>query len=119
MLDFYTFLVYITCRHEKVFLLYNNFHRGGIMAKKNDKKETRVEREKEKLVEVKEKDTKESLWSKFMTYCHGVKVEAKRIHWTNKKDLAKYTGATLLFVVLFSLFFYLVNALFALLHSVL
>lgn len=89
------------------------------MTKKNDKKETRVEREKEKVVEVKEKEKKESLWDRFMTYCHGVKVEAKRIHWTSKKDLAKYAAATLAFIVFFSLFFYLVNALFALLHSVL
>lgn len=88
------------------------------MANKKNK-ETRVSKEKEKVVEVKEKEEKVSLWDKIMNYFHGVKVEAKRIHWTSKKDLIKYSGATLLFVVFFSLFFYIVNALFAFLHSVL
>ncbi|MBP3841254.1 MAG: preprotein translocase subunit SecE [Bacilli bacterium] len=52
-----------------------------------------------------------------MTYCHGVKTEFKRVHWTTKSDLGKYSVATLLFVIVFSLFFYGINALYALIRS--
>lgn len=67
--------------------------------------------------EKKEKKEKKSLWGKFMTYCHGVKTEFKRVHWTTKSDLARYSIATLTFVIVFSLFFYGINALYALIHS--
>lgn len=60
---------------------------------------------------------KKSLWGRFMTYCHGVKTEFKRVHWTTKSDLGKYSVATLLFVIVFSLFFYGINALYALIRS--
>ena len=66
--------------------------------------------------EVKKKE-KKSLWSRFMTYCHGVKTEFKRVHWTSKSDLGRYSVATLTFVITFSLFFYGINALYALIHS--
>ena len=52
-----------------------------------------------------------------MTYCRGVKNEFKRVHWTTKSDLTRYSIATLVFVIVFSLFFYGVNALNALIHS--
>lgn len=63
------------------------------------------------------KKEKQSIWNKFMTFCHGVKTESKRIHWISKKELAKYSVATLVFVFFFSIFFYLVDVLFALMHS--
>ena len=69
---------------------------------------------KEDTKEVKEKI---SLWAKFMRFINGVKTESKRIHWTTKNDLKKYSIATLVFVIFFSLFFYIVNLLFALLHT--
>ena len=78
-------------------------------AKKENKKV-----EKEAKVETVEKD---SLWARFRNFIHGVKVETKRIHWTTKKDLVKYSVATLVFVVFFSLYFYILDVLFALLHS--
>lgn len=62
---------------------------------------------------------KESLWTKFMNFCHGVKTESKRIHWTEKKDLGRYTVATFAFVIFFSLFFYLVNVIYAFVQSLL
>lgn len=60
---------------------------------------------------------KKGIWGRFMTYCHGVKTEFKRVHWTTKSDLGRYSVATLTFVVVFSLFFYGINALYALIHS--
>ena len=67
--------------------------------------------------QIKKKEQKKNLWGRFMTYCHGVKTEFKRVHWTTKSDLGRYTVATLTFVVVFSLFFYGINALYALIHS--
>lgn len=64
-----------------------------------------------------EVEKKESLLQSFRNFCSGVKVESKRIQWTSKKDLGKYSVATLVFVLVCSLFFYGVDALFALLHS--
>ena len=66
---------------------------------------------------IKKQEKKKSIWGKFMTYCHGVKAEFKRVHWTTKSDLGKYSVATLTFVIVFSLFFYAVNTLYALIHS--
>ncbi len=70
--------------------------------------------EKKKIVN---QEKKKSIWGRFMTYCHGVKTEFKRVHWTKKSDLGRYSVATLTFVIVFSLFFYGVNALYALIHS--
>ena len=66
--------------------------------------------ENSKLKEKKKTDNR-SLWGRFMNYCHGVKTEFKRVHWTSKSDLGKYSIATLTFVIVFSLFFYGINAL--------
>ena len=57
-----------------------------------------------------EKKEKKGLGTRFMTYCRGVKTEFKG-------DLTRYSIATLVFVIVFSLFFYGVNALNALIHS--
>lgn len=70
-----------------------------------------------KKKESKKNNEKTGLWTRFMVYCRGVKTEFKRVHWTTKKDLVRYSAATLIFVVVFSLFFYGINALYALLHS--
>ena len=74
---------------------------------------------KEKKVAVKEKNEKVNFFSKIVNFFHGVKVESKRIHWTTKKDLVKYSIATFIFVLFFSIFFYVIDVLFALLHSLL
>ena len=62
-------------------------------------------------------EEKTNVLQRFKGFCSGVKLESKRIHWTSKNDLVKYSAATLVFVFICSLFFYGVDALFALLHS--
>lgn len=62
-------------------------------------------------------EKKKSLWEKFMIFCHGVGDEFKKVHWPTKKDMAKYSIATVVFVVFLSAFFYLVDIIFALVHS--
>ena len=53
------------------------------------------------------------LWERFMIYCHGIKEEWKKIHWTKKYDLVKYSIAVIVFVLLLGIFFYIIGAVFA------
>ena len=43
---------------------------------------------------------------KIIDYFKGVKKEISRIKWTSKKDLLKYSVASILFVMFFGVFFY-------------
>lgn len=67
---------------------------------------------------VKVSSNKKSLWVKFRIFCHGVKSEAKKVHWPTKKDMVKYSVATVLFIVFCSLFFYIIDVIFALIQSI-
>lgn len=59
------------------------------------------------------KDEKNSLWVRFRIFCHGVKTEFKKVHWTTKSDMVKYSVATIIFIIFCSLFFYGIDAIFA------
>lgn len=61
---------------------------------------------------------KKSLWVKFRVFCHGVKSEFLKVHWPSKKDMFRYSIATIFFVVFCSLFFYLIDVIFALFQSI-
>lgn len=61
---------------------------------------------------------KKSLWTRFRIFCHGVRVEAGKVHWPSKKDMLKYSIATVVFIVFCSLFFYLIEIIFALVQSI-
>lgn len=49
---------------------------------------------------------------KLKAFIAGVGKEAKRIKWPSKKDMVKYTGATLALVVLFAGLFSLLDIIF-------
>lgn len=79
--------------------------------KKATKKETKEETKKESKKEVKkdnkkkEKKTevkKESFW-------YGVKSEFKKVRWPSRKEMIKYSVATISFVIFFALFFYIIE----------
>ena len=59
----------------------------------------------------------QNLWEKFMIFCNGVKSETKKIKWTSKQDMLKYSIATIIFIVFCSLFFYGIDTIFALIQS--
>lgn len=59
------------------------------------------------------KEEKNSLWVKFRIFCHGVKTEFTKVHWTSKSDMVKYSIATIIFIIFCSLCFYGIDALFA------
>ena len=50
-------------------------------------------------------------------YFRGVKKEISRIRWTSKKELIKYSLSTIMFMLFFGLFFYVIDLLVALLRS--
>ena len=90
--------------------------------KKKDKsiKKNAVEKKNKKEVKStnnKDSGKKQSLWVRFIIFCHGVKSETSRVHWPNKKDMVKYSIATIVFIVFCSLFFYLIEIIFALIQS--
>lgn len=76
--------------------------------KENTKKETKKNAKKE---------PKKNLWVRFRIFCHGVKSEFTKVHWTTKSDLIKYSIATIFFMVFMALFFYVINVLFALIQQ--
>ena len=77
-------------------------------AKKVDKKVTKNASKKEE---------KKSLWVRFRIFCHGVKSETQKVHWPTKKDMIKYSIATILFVLFCGIFFYAIDIIFAFLKS--
>lgn len=54
---------------------------------------------------------------KVVDYFKGVKKEISRIKWTNRKDLIKYSISTVVFVLFFGVFFYVIDLLVAVLRS--
>ena len=60
---------------------------------------------------------KKSIFVKIRIFWNGVKSEFKKVHWTSKKDLVKYSIACIFFIIFCSLFFYLIEVLFALVQS--
>lgn len=52
---------------------------------------------------------------KIIKFFKGVKKEISRVRWPNKKEMIKYSIATILFILFFSLFFYLFDTIVAIL----
>lgn len=76
----------------------------------------------EKKLEVKEntakkKEAKEGLWTRIVLFFKGVKSEWKRVKWPTKKEMIKYSVATIAIIIGCSVFFYAVDILLAFLHS--
>lgn len=87
--------------------------------KKNEKeKPKKVEKKNSKKNnKKKEKEEKKSLWVRFRIFCHGVKSEFTKIHWPSKKDMVRYSIASIFFIIFCALFFYLINVIFALVQT--
>lgn len=87
--------------------------------KKNKKEEPKkVDKKKSKKnTKKKVKEEKKSLWVRFRIFCHGVKSEFSKIHWPSKKDMVRYSIASIFFIIFCALFFYLINVIFALIQT--
>ena len=55
---------------------------------------------------------------KIAKFFKGVKKEISRVRWPNKKELIKYSIATIIFIIFFSLFFYLFDTIVAILIKI-
>ena len=81
------------------------------------KKETKKEEKKVTKKNTTNKDEKPNIFVRFRMFCSGVKSEFLKVHWTSKSDMFKYSIATIFFIIFCSLFFYVIDVLFALLQS--
>ncbi len=82
-------------------------------SKKDSKKEVKKDTSKKSKKEKKPKKAKKGIFK----YLHEVRVEVSKVKWPSKKDMMKYSVATLVFILFFSAFFYLIDLLFALLKT--
>ena len=48
---------------------------------------------------------KESIFKRLSSYFKGVRTEMKKTKWPSKKEMVLYSSATLLFILVFALFF--------------
>lgn len=83
---------------------------------KEEKKE-KIKKEKKERKNTNKKKDRKSLWTRFRVFCNGVRGEFSKVHWTSKKDLIKYSVATIFFMLFSALFFYVIDVLFALVQS--
>ena len=59
------------------------------------------------------KNVKEFIMGRLKEYLKNVKKELKKVRWLTKKEMIKYSGATLLFILVFSFFFSLADIIIA------
>ncbi len=65
----------------------------------------------------KETQSNKSLWTRFRIFCHGVKSEFDKVFWPTKENMIKYSITTILFIIFLSVFFYLIDVVFALIQT--
>ncbi len=82
--------------------------------KKVDSKNSKKKPQKKSL---KSKKTNKKKHSKVVTFFKEVKSEMSKVKWPSKKDMVKYSIATIIFIVFFAVFFYLIDLIIALLKA--
>lgn len=101
------------------------------LEKLNSKKEKKDSKVNEKESKKKEKDAKKAKDTKkkskekkakkpkkgIFKYFHEVRMEVSKVKWPSKKDMIKYSTATLVFILFFSAFFYVIDLVFALIKA--
>ena len=77
-------------------------------------------KKKEEVKEIKKKKKTETKKVKPVKkgFLHEVKLEMDKVKWPSKKDMVKYSIATIVFVIFFALFFYGIDLILALLKEV-
>lgn len=79
--------------------------------KKTDKKEVKTEKKTTQKKTSKKHTKKKGIFQFF----HEVRKEVSKVKWPSKKDMIKYSVATIVFILFFSVFFYLIELILALL----
>ena len=86
--------------------------------KKSLKKDKKDKKESKKVENhSKKEDKKKSILDGLRSFFLGVSTEFKRVHWTTKENMIKYSIATVFFIFFFGIFFYIIDVLFALIQS--
>lgn len=84
----------------------------------NKKKKEENKKNSSKNDSKKKNNTKKSKkHSGIIGFFKDVKNEVSKVKWPSKKDMVKYSVATIVFVVFFALFFYLIDLIIALLKA--
>ena len=84
----------------------------------NKKKETEKKKVASKNDSKKKKNTKKvKKHSGLIGFFKEVKSEVSKVKWPSKKDMVKYSVATIIFVIFFALFFYAIDLIIALLKA--
>ena len=83
---------------------------------KNEKRKKETTKEKKKDNK-KKQNTKKVVKTKKKLFS-GVRSEMAKVKWPSKKDMVKYSIATIVFVIFFAIFFYCIDLLLALLKEV-
>lgn len=77
------------------------------VSKKENKKTSSKEKKKEKV----------NIITRIGNFISGVKTEFKRVKWPSRKEMVKYSIATIIFIIACALFFYIIDIILAALHS--
>lgn len=64
------------------------------------------------------KVVKQNVFQKIILWFKSVKKEVMQVTWPSRKDLVKYSLATFMFVIFFSVYFYLISILMAYIKSI-
>lgn len=84
---------------------------------KKDEKKKVAPKKKESTKKVEKKTKKVGFFKKIGNWIKSVFKEVSKVKWPSKKEMLKYSIATIVFVIFFSLFFYAIELLMALLKS--
>ncbi|MBQ7137278.1 MAG: preprotein translocase subunit SecE [Bacilli bacterium] len=84
--------------------------------KKNVKTKT-VSKTKKNTKKVEIKKTKVGMFKKLSNWIKSVVKEVSKVKWPSKKEMIKYSIATIGFVIFFALFFYVIELLMAFFKS--
>jgi len=97
-----------------------NSKKDSKVIEKNEKESKKKEKDKPKTKDTKKK-AKEKKAKKpkkgIFKYFHEVKSEVSKVKWPSRKDMIKYSTATLVFILFFSAFFYIIDLVFALIKA--
>ena len=89
--------------------------------KSKEKEETKVNPKKDNKKNKKKDDKnkkKNKVANKKPSFLKEVRNEVSKVKWPSKKDMIKYSVATISFIIFFSLFFYLIDLFMAFLKEV-
>ncbi len=79
----------------------------------------KTETKEKRKPKAKKKEKKPSIFSRIHSYFKGVNSEMRKTKWPSKKDMVLYSSATLLFIIIFALFFTLNDVIISGVHELL